>query len=178
MSRPQLKRDPLGCHTESMIARVILLTLLLALSIPDAGAAQRSSAGPGAFNRDSTSCAVPSDPSAESRAIACAEGFIAVQDYTWAPASVDSSSIVYEFMELEPTWRKVLAARRGELRLRAVGVCDDGNWVEVIFVPATDSAGRYGKAVRVRKDFQFVNVVHQLFRLPALSEGVRGCHKL
>lgn len=91
------------------------------------------------------------------------------------PPTADSSTIVYEFIEPTATWHSVLDGRRGMLQASAVAVCDlHQNWYEVVFRP-NDSNQPFGRAVRVRKDFSEVEMVHQEFKLGALDDSGVAC---
>src|SRR4026209_3046151 len=83
-----------------------------------------------AITSEPGACARPSDPTLV-REVArhCAEDFVLRQGYTSAPALVDSTSIVYEFVEPATNWREALKWRHNALQPSAVAVCDlHPNW--------------------------------------------------
>ena len=128
---------------------------------------------------DSIACAAPAD-GARLRQVAkrCAEEFVRRQGYTSAPAAVDSSTAVYEFIEPANTWQGVLKWRHNTLSPDAIAICDlHPTWYEVVFA-SPDPKSPHGRAVRVRKDFGLVEMVHQGFILAALDDSTVACTRV
>lgn len=152
---------------------LVILTPLALLACEDrSGSGTVSvSVGTGPFT-----CTKPIDATL-SREVAqqCAEGFVARQGYASAPPLVDSTTIVYEFIEPASTWREALTWRHNTLSPSAVAVCDlHPNWFQVVFA-APDATSPHGRAVRVRKDFRIVEIVHQGFILATLKDSTMAC---
>lgn len=116
---------------------------------------------PGLFQHEFASCPDSIDADSLLGAQRCAEAFVIAQGYTASPPTFDSTNIVYEFVEAAETWREVLERRHNTVRVPARAVCSSyGHWFSVVFAPP-DTASPRGRAVRVRKDFTEVGMVHQ-----------------
>jgi hypothetical protein len=112
------------------------------------------------------------------RAVACAQAFVIAQGYTGRAASVDSTSTVYELIEVERTWLGVLRSRSGQLDSLPVVVCADSLSYFVAFRQPADTMNQYGRAVRVPRDWEGIHMVHQVVGLQAFKKGVAGCEVL
>jgi hypothetical protein len=129
--------------------------------------------------RNLRTCDVPA-PAAESptsRAIRCAEAFIARNGYTDVDEAVDPGRIASESIEYASSLEQLLAWRRGTLRARAFGTCvsDKAERAFTVVFEYAEGGSANGRAVTMSSTFDNLRVQHSDFILSAVTERRHGC---
>jgi len=154
--------------------RWTIVPLLLTLSVTPLGAQTREQDDRADLRRR---CTLPDTMrTRESRAIQCAEWFIARQGYTDASPVTDTTQVAPEGIEWKRGALARLAARHATLEPHAFGVCEgeDGRFHVAFWGPGHG----YARGVTLDPRFGSLRVQHPDFNPEVVTERLHGCHPI
>ena len=111
-----------------------------------------------------------------SRAVRCAEWFVARQGYTGEDPVADTNLVVSEGIEWTAGRKAWLAGRRRSLQPRALGICKNTDGTYVVAFLSSDV--KTARGVDMDERFGSLRVHHADFNRAILFTHRSGCHAL